>query len=153
VLGNIKGLSDVITTVLIILVALAAVAIISGVVIKNVKQSEGRIEALQICQGLDITLLECNKDSTTPTSGTLKISRGTSDQPISKVKILFEDSAGDVELVIIPSTSLPAVYETSFVLYSGAPAAANKARLISVVQASDGTEYDCRASNVKIDCT
>ncbi len=58
---NKKGMSDVVTTVLIILFAIIAVAIIGGIVINQISKTGGKISTSAVCSEIDITPKACVK--------------------------------------------------------------------------------------------
>ena len=60
---NKRALSDVVTTVLIILFAIVAVAIIGGIVLNQVNKAGGKIASTGICSELEIEPVKCSNST------------------------------------------------------------------------------------------
>src|SRR3989338_8461240 len=93
---NKKAVSDVITTVLIILLVLAAVAIIGGILLRNIGDAGSKIGTQTACLDLDVKAVNCSIVLVGGTSTrNVFVSRGGrgSEADISKVTLLFESSA------------------------------------------------------------
>lgn len=86
-----RGLSDVVTTVLIILLVLAAVAIIWGYLRGALEQSGSQITGA--CLTLDLKPLSCNV-SANGLSATVRYGRNSGEATLSNVTLVFADSTG-----------------------------------------------------------
>ena len=77
---NKRGVSDVITTVLIILLVLAAVAIIGGILLRNIGEAGSKIGTQTACLDLDVKPKDCKRVTSGPQQGDPKyevqVSRG-----------------------------------------------------------------------------
>ena len=62
---NKKAVSDVVSTVLIILLVVAAVAIIGAIVLNTVNKGGGSVNSAVACQALDIHPTRCTNSSVT----------------------------------------------------------------------------------------
>ena len=91
--GMKRGLSDVVTTVLIILLVLAAVAIIWGYLRGSLVQSGQQITGQTACLNLDLKAISCNV-SANSASATVKYGRNSGDANLTKVTVVFLDAAG-----------------------------------------------------------
>ncbi|MBI2631642.1 hypothetical protein HYW75_01425, partial [Candidatus Pacearchaeota archaeon] len=76
---NKRGVSDVITTVLIILLVLAAVAIIGGILLRNIGEAGSKIGTQTACLDIDVKPTSCTKTglgNPSGTAATVLVSRG-----------------------------------------------------------------------------
>jgi len=92
--GTKRGLSDVVTTVLIILLVLAAVAIIWGYLRGSLVQSGQQISGSTACLNLDLKAIACNLSGSAPYSATVKYGRNSADANLTGVTLVFLDAAG-----------------------------------------------------------
>ncbi len=147
---NKKAVSDVITTVLIILLVLAAVAIIGGILLKNIGQAGGKIETSTGCVELDIEPVGCYG---TQTGAGVLVQRGSrgSSLAISKLAAVVEKSDGTSTTGY--AVSVPNALATTLINISGISSGnAKSARVSAIIQGSDGSEQTCELTNVKVDC-
>ena len=77
-----RGVSDVVSTVLIVLLAVAAIAIIGAIVLRNVGETGSKIEGQQACLDIQIKPVSCVDDV-----------------------VVYEKRAGDGKLVYFSVTS------------------------------------------------
>src|SRR3989338_5525955 len=94
---NKKAVSDVITTVLIILLVLAAVAIIGGILLRNIGQAGSKIGTSQGCIELDVQPVSCNALLSASNEVTrVLVQRGSrgSDLDISKLNAIIDKGDG-----------------------------------------------------------
>ena len=147
---NRKGLSDVITTVLIILVALVAVAIIGTLIINNLNKSSARIDTSTACQGVstEVKPLKC-----TATNGVVSIQRGTdaSGAVLSGFKLIYTTTAG--ASTPSDSTGTLAAYETKdFTPASYTSTGVASVKIAPVVKTTDGKTAACDVIPIAVDC-
>jgi flagellin-like protein len=111
---NRKGLSDVVTTVLIILFAIVAVAIIGGIVINQVTKAGQKIESATVCADLEITPVKCS-NTTSPTDSKVSLvvrrDAGGSSLSVTALNAVFEKADGTT--VTTAFITVPAAYATS----------------------------------------
>ena len=88
---NKKAVSDVITTVLIILLVLAAVAIIGGILLRNIGEAGSKIETSSGCVELDVQPVSCGAFSYASNVLVQRGSRGANFK-ISKLTAIFDKS-------------------------------------------------------------
>lgn len=102
--GTKRGLSDVVTTVLIILLVLAAVAIIWGYLRGSLVQSGQQISGATSCLGLDLKVKSCKVAAG---SATVVYERGSGsgDANLTKVTVLIIKADGTT----VSSPEVPAV--------------------------------------------
>ena len=152
---NRKGLSDVVTTLLIILVAVAAVAIIGTIVLNQVQKGGSQIQATANCQQVDIYPIACSG-----TADHVNVTRraGGTDVAPAGIKIL-RDTSGVVTVSNVIPTGLPAVGATATLSpMTGTPAAvldlaSSKVSVAAVFKASDGTDVTCDPSPTVVTCS
>ena len=102
-----RGLSDVVTTVLIILVALGAIGIIVGFLMPMIKQGSSQITSA--CMTLQLEPTKCTYNSTTQEAHVL-VKRNTGDAELKEVKVVFYAASGETETKNM--TSIPGILET-----------------------------------------
>ncbi len=90
--GAKRGLSDVVTTVLIILLVLAAVAIIWGYLRGALQQSGQQITSA--CLTLDLKPISCNVSASGPYSATVQYGRQSGEATLTNVTLVFLDGSG-----------------------------------------------------------
>ena len=157
---NKKAVSDVITTVLIILLVLAAVAIIGGILLRNIGDAGSKIETQTACLDLDVKPTKCTKATTVATSAIVFVSRGGrgSDAVISDLTFLFEDTSSKAVTTVVGSATTP-IYTSSPLKaletksYSATVPASNlNVRTAATITGSDGKKSVCEPSTVRVDC-
>ncbi|MEI6849441.1 MAG: hypothetical protein WCK29_00220 [archaeon] len=87
---NRKGLSDIVSTVLIILLVVAAIAIIGAIVLNVVNNAGTKINSAVDCQGVAITPTSCKSGG----NGTYVISAIGTGISVSKVNAYTYDAGG-----------------------------------------------------------
>ncbi len=158
--SNKRGVSDVITTVLIILLVLAAVAIIGGILLRNIGDAGSKIGTQTACLDLDVKPVKCTKATPTSTTAIVLVSRGGrgSDAVISDLTLLFEDTSSKAVTTVVGSATTPAYISGSLKalqtnLYSAAVPASNlNVRTAATITGSDGRKVVCEPSTVRVDC-
>ena len=152
---NKKGLSDVVSTVLIILLVLAAVGIIGSIVLKQIKGTGSKIETTLGCQDIVLTPVKCTLDTTDDKTPTVLVSRGNDNADISSFDLIFEDTEGATEIRNI-SENLPGALGTSSYTLPADDILTKTPAKISVsatIRGSDGKDNKCPASTTKVTCT
>ncbi len=155
-LGNKKGLSDVVTTLLIILVAVAAVAIIGTVVLRNVQKAGTQIDVQQQCQQVILEPVSCDQGTDSNNPDSVFINRkGQDTSNFLKLRIIVENSLGGV--TSYESSIIPAILETKkytpndaggFTLATG-----SKVSVAAILRGDDGKDTICEPSTIKATCT
>ncbi len=150
-----RGLSDVVTTVLIILFALVAVAIIGGVVINQVNKAGTKITSSSTCSDLDITPVKCSNATATGVSAgnfTVIATRGAggSSLSVTALNAVFEKADGTT--VSTTFTTVPGLYTTQTSLSYTDPNI-KKAGLSATITDAQGNKINCDYyQTTKIDC-
>jgi len=93
---NKKAVSDIVSTVLIILLVVAAIAIVGAIVINVVSKTGPRVDTLTSCLSLDIKPNACTVDISDDrvTIASFIRNAGGSDIKVAKVKAIFQNDAG-----------------------------------------------------------
>ena len=86
--GN-KGLSTIVTTVILVALALVAIGVIWAVIGNLLGKSSGDISSSSACLKIDLKIV--NADCTTPTACQVTLSRGAGGDEFSGVKLIFSD--------------------------------------------------------------
>ena len=99
-----KGMSDVVTTVLIILFAIIAVVIVGGIVMNQIGKTGEKIASAAICSELEVEPVRCSNDITT---AYVVVQRGSggADIKLSNVVALFEKADGTIDTAYIDDVS------------------------------------------------
>ena len=92
-LNSKKGLSAIVTTLLIIVLVLVAVGVVWAVVRGVIQSGAGSTELAVKCLNTDIQITSANCDI--PTACTITFARtGSSNEPISGIYLIFRDATG-----------------------------------------------------------
>ena len=148
-----KGLSDVVTTVLIILFGIVAVAIIGAIVINQVRGAGSQVSSLSVCQTLDMQSVSCMKSGT---QARLIVKRGNDVAGYKLINLQavgFESSGASTLGAEDTGASLPGVLGTKGLTnLSGKDFA--EASVIATLQSTDGKNIKCDYSEIsKVKCT
>ncbi len=142
---NKKGLSDVVTTVAIILVALVAVGVISTFILNLVNKTVKNADNLQACQDiqLDLKIKSCTKTGNTA-SVVLERGESANVKLSSNSKIYYKNSAATAYAASSPVTlgSINNVLSTSTTVLSSGSTTIDSIRLQPIVNV-DGKDYNC----------
>ncbi|HVY01473.1 MAG TPA: hypothetical protein VHA12_01780 [Candidatus Nanoarchaeia archaeon] len=92
-----RGLSDVVTTVLIILLVLAAVAILGKYLLGFIQKGGTQISGATACSTLDLKPAACNV-SANGASVTVRYERGSGVATLTNVTLIFSDATGATTL-------------------------------------------------------
>ena len=115
---NKRGVSDVITTVLIILLVLAAVAIIGGIILKNLGDASEKIEAGFNTVSLSIPQQSVKID---PATGlvNLNVQRNAGQGNVKAFNVILEDSSGQRSVIRVDQPIAELETKSVQVTYSG----------------------------------
>jgi len=147
-----KGLAEIITVILIILLSLAAIAIIWTVIKPVILKTTSQI-SLACTTGLDIKISQTNCSGNI---WSVKVSRDVGEGKIKSIKFVFaaDDSSKTVELTKLnqdASGSIPGMPdELSEITYKfnksnlSLPLATNKVSIAPVVEGEGGADVPCK---------
>jgi hypothetical protein len=140
-----RALSDVVTTVLIILVAIVAVGIIGVVVNKFVHQGVDQINTATQCNALVLTPVSCKGTTGTPT---VVYNRGSGAVSLTGVKLIvtYDDGTSGVEPAATPVAGELESKSQAVTIAVPATKAAKSFAVAGVVTASDGSTQNCQPS-------
>lgn len=145
-----KGVSDIVTTVLIILLVLAAVSIVGNIILKNLQKGGAEIQTSTECLSLDVQPLACNKLSANNYSIQYKWVKG-SDVALDSVKVFVYDDRG---LNVIADGVKPQFLGVKEAIVNTTSLAGNEsyASVAGVIVSETGAKTPCSESNIKITC-
>src|SRR3989338_2811976 len=103
---NRKGLSDVVTTVLIILFAIVAVAVVGGIVMNQITKAGKNIDKAQVCTGNNVVPISCVQDGSRTILGYQYKSNSRDVSGIASMAVSFESSDGTLTSSSIDPTWL-----------------------------------------------
>lgn len=146
---NTKAQSDVVSTVLIILLVVAAIAIIGAIILNVVNKGGSSVNAATACQAVDIHPTACTVNASVATAIAAEGAGGSSDANVTAVNFIFGSSAGATQTNV--STAVPtSVGATTSATY-GAPYNANVKTAVTL-KLSDGSTTTCNPSAVQVTC-
>lgn len=104
-----RGISDVVTTILFILLAIGAVLIVWGLVRTQLSSSESQITGFRTCLDLDLEVSRC-----TSTAADIKVivkrGSGSSEVNLKELALIIESAEGDIKTIM--NSTFPGVLET-----------------------------------------
>ncbi len=175
---NKKGLSDVVSTVLIILLVLAAVGILGSILLKQIRSTGSKIETTLGCQDVVLTPVSCINIAASPSGVTpiipvstkVLVSRGNEGAfiVIPSIDIIFEDSTkinkvfpkvGQVDIPIPAPVALETksyTFDRSTGTYYASvfgTAVPAQVSVAATIRSSNGKDVKCPASTAKVFCT
>jgi FlaG/FlaF family flagellin (archaellin) len=105
---NKRGLSDVVTTVLIVLLTIVAIAILWSFLQPMFTNSGKQVQTQQECLALSLEVTNCDSVAT---YSNVTVKRNPGVATLKEVKLIFERSDGSTQ-VVTDSTNLPLELET-----------------------------------------
>ena len=156
---NKVGLSQVVTTLLFVLLALGAVLLVWTLVKSQITAGGTQIEFTSACLNLELEPVTCTYDSGTNTAA-VTLKRGNKDpgMTLSSIKLIFELFDGTGVAPDASSTSIPGILETKADSVSGtdagfAPAnVPTKFTVAGVLTNDAGVDHTCTESSIKVNC-
>jgi len=142
---NKKGLSGIVTTVLVILLALAAVTIIASYILSTVSEGSSQIGAKEECTSL---ILEPSRCIVTGDTATLNIKRLSGDAEVNKITAVFADGTGitTTSSDLTGASNIPSQGETkSMSILSGATNSESVAIFATIIT-EQGQAQSCTES-------
>lgn len=147
-----KGVSDIVVTILLVLLALAAVAMVWAFISGYIGNAKGKIAQSQACMDLSLVPVSCQLTGGAFATVTYKM--GSSAVNLTDIKILVEKKDGSVvpqDTSLFPKAYyVPAPLETKVVTTSVLVADAKRFSVAGVLTI-DGKEVFCTESD-KVEC-
>ena len=147
---NKKAVSDVVSTVLIILLVVAAIAIIGAIVLNTVNKGGVNVNTAIACQSLDIKATQCGKNGVGLANATATAIRGAggSDLDVTGLTFIFTKADGSTLTNSSLSTTnvigVGNVGESVTALnVSGGPF--TKVKTASIIRLADGSNATCES--------
>ncbi len=152
-----SGLSDVVTTVLILLIAIAAVAVVGGIVLGQIAKTKQSIEDSQLCTelGNSIGPTKCvyNPDTAQPAAVVIVFRQPSGqDLELKRVGVSVEGANGALRDSTILGTDLPKGQSKITAILIDAADTLIKAKVNPVFQAASGREILCPQLNAEVEC-
>ena len=138
-MSNKRGLSDVVTTVLIVLVALGAIGIIAGFLLPAVQQGSSQITSA--CLTLQLEPTKCTLDLITNNPVVL-VKRNTGDVTLNEIKVIFTNANGETTSETM--SNVPGILETK--IFTGVSVSPKEVRVAGVITTEGGEEKICGES-------
>ncbi|HIJ14464.1 TPA: hypothetical protein HA371_07025 [Candidatus Woesearchaeota archaeon] len=147
---NKKGVSDIVTTVLIILLVLAAVSIVGNIIMKNLQKGGEQIEKSTDCLNVEVTPLLCKMTGNNTYTVQYKWTKG-GDMALSSVKLFVYDDKGLNAVADGDRPDFLGVVEGT-VKTDKLKGMIDYARVAPVIKSSTGEDNICSESDVKVSC-
>lgn len=141
---NRKGLSNVVATVLIVLLALAAIAIVWSFIQPSIEETSTTLDVSQKCLQTEVTVTYCN--STSPGEVKVQYNRG---DDLTGVFAIVDDGAGGTTTGQAAVTS-PSVLSTYTVAITST--AGNTAKAAAIVADENGQDHVCEPAQTSVTC-
>jgi len=148
---NKKGLSDVVTTTLIILVAIIAVGLLWSVVRSSLQKTSEGIDTS--CISLEVAPVSCVNETADGNNVSVKYQWARGEVNLASAKFVFALDNG--ESFVYETTSLPStVLDTKEVTMIKLPVGrkASSVKVAGVVETSAGKKNTCDLSTVQVPC-
>lgn len=144
-----KGVSDIVTTVLIILLVLAAVSIVGNIILKNLQKGGEQIEKSTDCLSLEVIPLACSAAGNNTYNVQYKWTKG-GDLPLGSVKVFVYNDKGLNVVSVGEAPDFLGVVEAS-VNTSKLKGNEDYATVSGVLKGTSG-ENICSESAVQVSC-
>lgn len=150
---NKKGLSDVVTIVLIILLALAAVGIIWAFIKPTIENTGSGIDLSAQCFNTEVKPTRCLlEDTSDPPNGidkaTVNIQLAKGEATMVKAIIEFNDGTTSVQEIAAPE-----LLGTTSITFTGLTKTVTKAYAAAVISDDSGNTKTCDVSPTVVQCT
>ncbi len=148
-----RGLSDIIATVLIVLLALASVAIVWGFVSPTIRNAGENVDISSRCLETEFRVTQCNIVGSGPyqVTSTVQLIKGSAE----KARVSYENQNGEIVTTEIANADIPQEIYGSAVsapLPFDAPDFPLEARVAAIVLNSEGEEQLCQPISVATIC-
>lgn len=136
-----RGISQVVTTLLFVLIALGAVLLVWTLVKGLFTSSSEQITVDEACLKLELEALTCDL-----TANTVSFKRGNKDpgMPVAGVKLIFEDATGESETA--DATIIPGLLESKSDAIPALTITPVKFAVAGVLTADSGEDRACPSS-------
>lgn len=143
-----KGVSDIVVTILLVLLSLAAVAIVWTFIRGSITDTQSTIQQSQACMKLDLQPVACDITSSSSERTIFKYRLGSTEANLTKVKLLVENRDGGV--VPLDAPQVPKVLQTISVEMSVNRSNVKKFSVAGIIVVDD-KEINC-AESEKVTC-
>lgn len=150
---NKRGISNIVVTLLLVLLALGAVMLLWGLVSNLLEDSSGKIQVTTACLDLNLEPVGCRYNITSNESR-LRYKRGAGETVLDLAKVLlvleFED--GSSSPIEVSGENVPSFLETKFYVTGSFSSAPDKLSVAGVLTTAEGEEKTCVESPISIKC-
>ena len=148
---NKKGISDVVSTVLIILLVVAAVAIIGVIVLNTVGKTSNRVSDSVACQQIQLVPQSCSLGAGTNLQVRVNRADGAKDSQIAGIDFVFTSASNGQSSIAKQSWTLSPLETKLFDNINAPGGPFSSVRVAAIITGNDGSEVICDPS-VKVDC-
>ncbi|MDP3882114.1 MAG: LamG domain-containing protein [Nanoarchaeota archaeon] len=142
---NKKGLSDVVTTVLIILFAIVAVAVVGGIVMNQINKAGKNIDKAQVCTSNKISPISCVQDGSNVLVGYQYKSKSSDVSGTSSITASFESGDGSITSASISPSGLTLGSAATSIISAGVSGSLKNVKLASTFTMAGGGESTCNS--------
>lgn len=146
-----RGLSDIITNVLIILLVLVAVGIIWAFVRPAIQGGAQQVAGASDCLAVNVVPTACADGAGATWDVTLR--RGAGSSNIDSYKVIFRSDTGQAEVLTLPGTDADAPGEFEEILHNYPVTLIPSEVDVSVVVSASGQLKTCEPSGTPVTCT
>jgi hypothetical protein len=147
-----KGVSDIVVTILLVLLALAAIAIVWGFISGQINTAAGSISKRQACLDLRIEPVSCYSSTDTIPQAIVRYKMNPSNGVnLTGLKVLIQDASGSVSPISVETAYIPKELQTITYPVGGVLFANAKKFSVAGEVIIDGKTVLCEET-IKIDC-
>lgn len=147
IMNNKKGVSDIVVTILLVLLALAAIAIVWGFIKGQLTGSQSEILKAQACLNLKLDPISCDISGQT---ASVRYKLESSSTNLTGVRVLIEKTDGSSSPETVPQASVPKELET--VVYNTSTASADAKKFSVAGTIMIGAQEVACTETSQVDC-
>jgi hypothetical protein len=145
---NTKGLSMIVTSLIIILLVIVAIGILYVAYMNFVRTGVGSVDIGTKCINVDVraSMVECSGD---PAICNVTLTRTATGEEIAGVKLVFEDASGDASNVTDVPGNIPVLGTVKKIGYNTTLTSPNKVKVTVYFEDESGKEQICSTTSIK----
>lgn len=148
-----RGVSNVVVTILLVLLALGAVLILWGLVRTQLGQSESQIQLTKACFDLELEAVSCKYDTTNATTIRYKRGPGETGFELTKISLVIEFENGGSKVIQVEGSDVPDFLETKVHTTVSLDSVPKKVSVAGILLTQEGEEKTCGESPISAGCS
>jgi len=143
-----KGLSMIVTSLIIILLVIVAIGILYVAYMNFVRTGVGSVDIGTKCMNVDVraSMVECSGD---PAFCNVTLTRTATGEEIAGVKLVFEDASGSASSVMNATGNIPVLGTVKKTDFDTGLTSPNKVKVTVYFEDESGKEQICSTTNIK----